>query len=104
MATIAIPQNDGGFNLQFTITDATSSAFNLTNYTVMLKVWEPTIPGTLLVNGTCVVTNTTGGVCTYQVATTDFSTAARYHGELELTKTGVRESTENFRVTIIESG
>ncbi len=108
MSTITIPQNDGGFNLQFTITDSTDAAFDLTGYSsVTLKVWDPGVPGTLLLNGTCAVTNTTGGICTYAVATANFATVGRYHAELELAKstTGTqRESTENFRVTVVESG
>ncbi len=108
MPTITIPQNDGGFNLQFSVTDATDAAFDLTGYAnVTLKVWDPGVPGTLLLNGTCVITGTTGGVVTYAVGTANFSTVGRYHAELELAKSTSgtqRESTENFRLTIVESG
>ena len=104
MANVTVPQNDKGYNLQFTITNAAGTAFDLTGYTVAFKMWSPGVPGTLLINGTCVVTNTTGGIVTYLGTAGDFGTVGRYHAEVEGTKSGVRESTENFRLTIAESG
>ena len=104
MANITVPKDDKGYNIQLSITDAADAVVDLTGYTVTLKTWAPGTPGTLLIDGTCVVTNTTGGVVTYLGTAGDFGTVGRYHAEVELTKSGVRESTENFRLTVAESG
>lgn len=102
MADIYIPQKDKGFYLSFTVQDADGNAFNLTDYTVSVKVWQPGKPGNPIVNATCEVTDTAGGLCRYSVGTNDFVTEGVFNIQLECTKTGVIESTDNYTVEVQE--
>jgi hypothetical protein len=104
MADMTIPVNDCGFNLSFAVKDSDGDAYDLTNYSINLKVWKPGVYGTLVVNGVCNVTNASLGTCTYTVTNTDFTSIADYKMELELTKTGIKESTENYDLKVEESG
>jgi len=104
MSDLTIPVNDKGFNLSFTVYDADDDIYNLSGYTVTMKVWKPGVPGTLVVNGACNVTNASLGTCTYAVNAADFASIADYKMELELTKSGVIESTRNYDLKVEESG
>lgn len=104
MTKVYIPVNDKGFNLNFTVKDATGTAYNLTDYTIKLKVWKVSNPGTLLVTGTCVIVIAANGTCYYNVAASDFTSIGSFKAELELTKTGVIESTQSFDIEVMESG
>lgn len=105
MENITIPKGDTGYNLAFTIKDADGDAYVLTDYTVTLKVWVPGAPDTLiLADGTCVIDDENAGTCHYALKSGDFDTVARYTAELELTQSGIIESTESFRITVVESG
>lgn len=112
MKRITIPKDDYGFKLPFTIQDSDGTVVDLSTYTMTLKVWKPGVPDTLIVTGTCSTedaASASAGKCYYSVttdasATADFHTVGRYHAEIELTKTGVIESTEIFGITIVESG
>jgi len=109
MKHITIPKDDVGFKLKFTVKDSTGTVVNLTTYTaVTIKMWVPGIPGTLLLNKAC-ANATALGTCDYTVAVADFTGATypavgRYLAELELTGVTIVESTENFTITIAESG
>ena len=104
MAVLTIPKSDKGFYINFTVQDSAGVAYDLTGYTIKLKVWSPGISGTLLLTGTCNIVNATAGTCRYLIAATDFTIIGTYLAELELTKTNVVESTEPFRITVVESG
>ncbi len=104
MATLIVPMNDKGYYEDFVVQDATGTAYPLTDYTIKLKVWNPGKPGTLIVNSNCAPVNVTLGTCRYTIAETDFTVKGTYSGELELTKTGVVESTVSFPVEVKESG
>ncbi len=104
METLYFPKNDKGYILTFTITNSAGTVRNLTDYTVTLKVWAADIPGTLVVSGACSKTDPTNGVCTYTPTATDFDAAATYDAEIELTATGIVESTERFQIIVEESG
>ena len=93
-----------GFNLNFTVKNADGSAFNLTGYTIKLKVWRAGQPGLLLLNGGCAIDNATAGTCHYTITATDFTSVGTFKAELELTKAGVIESTGSFDIEIMESG
>lgn len=109
MKHFTIPKGDVGFKLKFTVQDSTGTAVNLTTYTgVKIKMWVPGIPGTLLLDKAC-ANLAADGTCDYTVLAADFVTAypvvGRYLAELELAAVGgVVESTENFTITIAESG
>jgi len=101
---ITIAKGDKGYNLGFTVTDDLGVVKDLTGYTVKLKMWAPGVPGTLVINGTCVVDSAALGTCHYVIGSTDLATAGRYSAELELTTLTVTESTELFTIIIKESG
>lgn len=109
MERLTIPKDDVGFKINFLVQDADGNAIDLTVYTaVTIKIWAPGIPGTLLLNKAC-ADKAADGTCNYTVLLADFIGAiypavGRYMAELELTKAGVAESTENFMITIVESG
>jgi len=105
MADLTIAQNDKGFYLLFTIKDSAGNAYNLTDYTIKLKVWQANKASTLIVEGTCsIVIPATNGICKYLVTANDFKTIdENYSAELELTKSGVIESTEKFTIEVKES-
>lgn len=104
METITVPKGDYGYNLAFTVTDADGAAYNLTGYTVTLKLWRPMKPGTLVLSKACTIDVAASGTCHYTVASGDFATAKTYAGELEATATGKVESVKKFRLVVTESG
>jgi len=104
MITITIPQKDKGYNYTFTITESDGTAFNLAGYTIKLKVWQRGKPDVLLVNGACTIVNAAAGTCTYLLTGTDFTAEGTYLGEIELTQTGIIQSTVNIQVIVQESG
>lgn len=104
MANLTIPKADKGFYLSFTVTDSAGTAYNLTDYTIKLKVWNTGRPGTLIVDGTCAIVVAASGTCRYSVAATDFTLKGTYSAELELTKTDIIESTRMFTIEVTESG
>jgi hypothetical protein len=106
MADLTVSQNDKGFYLSFTITDSAGTAYNLTGYTITLKVWEEGATGvtSLIVNGVCEIVVAASGTCRYLLTSTSFTAVNNnYIAELELTKSGVIESTERFTIEVKES-
>ena len=101
MADITIAQSDKGFYLNFTINDSAGTAYALSGYTIKLKVWLA--GSTATVTGTCEIVVAASGTCRYLVIATDFVTAGIYQAEIELTKTGVIESTDRFTIEVKES-
>lgn len=104
MQKVTVPRGDKGFNLSFTVKDASSSAYSLSGYTVKLKAWTPGSTSSLAVNASCSVDSSAAGTCHYVVQSGDFDSVIRYHAELELTKASVAESTQPFTITVTESG
>jgi hypothetical protein len=104
MTVLTVVKGDYGYYLNFTVQDSAAVAYNLSGYTVKFKVWAPSTPGTLVLNGTCAVVVAANGTCRYLVTNKDFLYRRTYVGELELTKTGVVESTKHFIIEVKESG
>ncbi len=100
MEKLTIPKSDYGYELTFSVQDANGAAYDLSASTVTFKAWSPLTPSTLIVNATCSKSTTVTGQCTYTIASTDFTTAGQYLAELELTRTGVKESTEPIMVIV----
>lgn len=103
MADLYIPQSDKGFNIAITVQDCDGGAFDLTDYTVTLKVWRKGIIGTPIVDAACVIDVAASGTCHYVVTATDFVTAGDYWVEVEMTKSGVIESTRHYTLEVTES-
>jgi hypothetical protein len=104
MNTLTIPQKDKGYYLNFTLTDSTGTPFNLATYTINLQVWNPGKPEKSLLTGTCAIVSAPAGTCYYLLTATDFTYPGKYLAELQLTKSGVIESTTNFQIIVQESG
>jgi len=103
MADLTIPKGDYGYYLNFTVQDSAGNAYNLTGYTITLKVWRQGVPG-LVMSGNCDIVVAASGTCRYMVVSGAFNKAGTYQAELELTKSGVVvESTANFEVEVEES-
>lgn len=103
MDTIRIPKNDKGYVVTFTVTDSDGDVYNLSSYTVKLKAWDPEVTGTKIIETTCTqVGGGTGGICTWLIAAEDTDVVLTMHAELELTKTGIIESTPPFEIEIWE--
>jgi len=102
--TIKIPKGDFGFNITFTVQNANGGIFVLTDYTIKFNVWTAGSPGSLLLAGTVVIDVAASGTCHYPVVTTNFDTAGNFKWELEMTKTGVNESTVSGDLIVYESG
>lgn len=97
-----VARGDYGYNLTFTVKDASGTVYNLAGYTITLKVWKPGVPG-LIVSGACAIVLASAGTCSYTVARGDFDEIGVYHAELELTASGVVESTNDFELQVEES-
>jgi hypothetical protein len=104
MSDLTIPQKDKGYNINFTVVDSDGNPYPLTGYTVKMIVWKPGIPGTSILSGGCIIDSSTGGTCHYVVTATGFTSIANYKMELELIKSGVIESSEDYDLRIKESG
>jgi len=100
---LVVPKGDKGYNLAFTVTDNLGTVKNITAYTIKLKMWKPTVPGTLIIDGACSIDVGASGTCHYVIGASDMAVAGRYQAELELTATGIIESTEPFVIVIKES-
>jgi hypothetical protein len=101
---IYIPKGDKGYNINFTVRDSSGNAYTITTYTITLKVWKPGHPESLVFSGACVIDSGVLGTCHYVVASGNFDSIGKFMGELELTKTGVIESTQAFEFEVTESG
>ena len=99
-----LPKGDYGYYLDFTVKDSGGTAYNLTGYTIKLKVWAPGAPGTLLTDGACTIVVAASGTCRYAVTSADFTATGKYMAELELTKAQTVESTVPFVIEVEESG
>jgi hypothetical protein len=100
MVKITIPKADKGYTITLTAQDDTGVAKSLAGYTVTLQTWLPETPDTIVLSGTCTVTDATNGICTYTLAATDFATANVYHARLLLTKTGFIEALKPFAIMV----
>jgi len=99
MADLIVSKGDFGFYLNFTVLDSDNSAFDLTDYTITLKVWDTA----LLFSGACDIVVAGAGTCKYLITVSDLSKAGNYALELELTKAGVELSTKKYNLEIKES-
>jgi len=99
-----VPKGDFGYYLNFVVKDSTAEVYPLTDYTITLKVWVAASPDELIVSGACDIVEEESGTCRYLIASGDFDTPGRYKYELELTKTGAKESTVALDLEVVESG
>ena len=103
MADLTIPKGDKGYYLNFTVKNSDATAFDLTGYTIALKVWPPTKPTELIMSGTVSIVTAASGTCRYSIVAGDFASVGLYNAELELTASGVIESCIKFTLEVTES-
>lgn len=102
--SITIPQNDCGYELTFTLYDSNGNLRDISTYSAKLIIWSSGNQTTPILNEDCdLVDGGTTGRCKYTVQADDFNTVGSYKGEIELTKTGIIESSVSFSVSVIES-
>ena len=101
--TITTYKDDYGYDLDFTIKDSDGVARDITNYTVTLKVWQPETPTTLDINAACSIDIAANGTCHYTVQDGDLDASKTYYYELELTDTGVKESSNTGLLIVKDS-
>jgi len=104
MADLTVAKGDYGYNLAFSIVNSSGTAYTLTGYTITLKVWKDTKSHVLLVNDTCNIVSAALGTCTYPVLINDFNNVGVYNMELELTQAGIVESTQRYKIEVVDSG
>lgn len=100
----SIPVNDYGYNLEFTVYEVDQeTVFDLSGYTITLKIWTPGTPATIHVEGGCTITVAASGTCTYTIQDGDFDTIGRFDGVLQCTKSGVVETSQPIKLLVKES-
>lgn len=105
---VTISKNDTP-NLQFNIKqrDVTNisnyTATTLTSATVTFKVAQINNISSVVVSATCSVTNATGGICTYQVQSTDFSTPGQFRAELEIAYVSQKVTVSKIVINVLNS-
>lgn len=104
MERIFVPKDDVGYEIDFTINDSDGDAYDLNGYTVTLKMWIKGVSGTLLIDSACSPRVAADGTCYYTILANDFEAVGEYQAELELTQSGIVESTETFEIIVAESG
>ena len=82
MTVLKVVKNDCGYDIDFTISDANGNVVDISGATVVFKVAGP--KETPIVSGSCTVSATVSGQCTYPVQSGDFVTEGIYQGELQL--------------------
>jgi hypothetical protein len=103
MADLTVIKGDYGFNEDITVTDSDDAAYNLTDYTIKFRMWKEGHPETLLVNEACSIVVAASGTCRYPVALGNFKENGMFKGEVELTKSGAKESSIAFDVEVKDS-
>ena len=103
MDTLTIPRGDKGYNINFIVTDDLGVVKNITAYTITFKMWNPNSPGTIVTSGSCVIDSGASGTCHYVLTASDMLLVGQYQAELELTASGIIESTKSFIVDVKES-
>lgn len=96
MKEVRVKRGHYGFDLRVTVYDG-GELFDLSSYTVVLKVWEPetqTLKWTL--TGTVIDT----GIVDCAVTSSDFDEAGSYFAELEWTAAGVVDGSETFHIIV----
>lgn len=82
---------DFGQTLNFHIMNENTSAVDLTDYTITIKAISME-DDSVLFSGSCAISNAVSGYCNYSFVDGDLSAAGSYIFELELVKTGVKET------------
>ena len=95
-----VKKGDYGFIIPCRVVKADFTAFNLSGYTVKLKVWTKGNSTPLwALSGN--VTDNAGGKVEFLVGTTHFTQAGGFIGEIELIRAGHVESTRKSSLVLV---
>ena len=107
MTSMEFNKGDYGFNITFTLTDASGTAVDLSDGAgeAVIKFKMALLGATsLTVDGSCTVSDASNGICYYTVAITNFDTAGIYNAEVEATWSGTaRIQTWKFDEILIKA-
>jgi len=98
MQRLKVKKGNYGFKFEFTITDADGNPVDLTNLTVVLKIWNQTSKEI-----SCTITDAAAGKCECTVPEGTFDEVGLYKAEIELQGMNYVEDTETFLIEVIES-
>ena len=101
MQTFEVQQGSYGWNMDFTCTDSSGTAFNLTGYTATLKVWKEGRT-TMYLSGGCTTDVAASGTCHYSVLTTNFDEIYKFYARIEATKASTVVKFEKFWIDVVE--
>ena len=97
-----LKKGDYGFIIPGRVLKSDFSSFNLTGYAVKLKVWAKGASTPLwTLDGN--VTDAIAGKVEFTVLDTHFTQVGVFFGEIELIQAGHIESTNSFRIDVLES-
>ena len=94
-------KNDFGQVLEFHIINEDTSAVDLTDYSITMKVIN-IIDNSILFSKACTVTSVTSGYCAYTFADGDLSDSGSFRCELELSKSSVKETINLGYLNLLE--
>ena len=83
MSKITLVRNDFDYDLTFNVKEYDRTTYDLGSATIIFKVALPNATEVTF-SGSCTITDAEGGVCSYTVGATDFTTSAEYEAELEI--------------------
>ncbi len=96
---VEVKQGHFGYTLRFNVSDD-NGAVDFTGCTIAMKVWKE---GASSVTWTLTGSNAGSGAVDVAVTVNDFTLSGNYLGEIEWTKTGIKDGTETFPVKVIPS-
>jgi len=100
MSKITLVRNDYNYDLTFNVKEYDETPLDLSGATPLFQVALAT--GSIMAfSGTCSVTDSDNGVCTYTVQATDFDTSGEYNAELQITFAGGKVITATMDNIII---
>ena len=98
-----VKKGDFGYLIPVKLLKADYAAFNLTGYTVKMKVWAKGTPGSIKWTLDGNITNAAAGEVEFTVTNTHFTEAGIFKGEIEIARAGHIESSKSFTIEVEES-
>lgn len=103
---ITVIKNDKLYYIDFQVKQASLNdpssylPVDLSGSTVKFKAAPINNISSLIINGTCTITDAEDGLCSYQVGASDFATEGQFRGELEITYVATGEVITAPRINI----
>lgn len=100
MTIIKVVKGDTNYDINFTLQDANSAAFDLTGATLLLKVQKEDV-STVKFSGSMAIVSAVAGTCKYTVQPTDFDEAGTFHAEIQATISSKIITWTNIRIEVL---